>query len=404
MTKFSLNTLFYVKRTKLLKNGNAPIYMRVSFKNESYEISLKRNIKPEHWDSTKNKVKGNASEAREVNDYLNLIKMQLFQAYTEKLTINKEFSLRTLINSFLGIGEKKWSLVELFQEHNKNLSQLIGKDFSPLTVKRYNASLKHIINFSITQYSNEHMLIEEINHKFISGFEFYLKTVAKCQHNSAMKHIKSLKKIIRIALANDYIKKDPFINYRITQNIVEREYLTQAEIDAIINKEITIQRLDIIRDLFIFQCYTGLAYSDLASLTKDNIEIGIDGNRWIITNRSKTGVRCRIPLFPISENIIKKYSLHQSCLVLGKLLPVPSNQKMNAYLKEIATICGINKILHTHLARHTYATTVTLSNGIPIETVSKLLGHRKINTTQIYAKVVDEKVNEDVSQLRVKLM
>jgi site-specific recombinase XerD len=248
------------------------------------------------------------------------------------------------------------------------------------------------------------MLIEEINHKFISGFEFYLKTVAKCQHNSAMKHIKSLKKIIRIALANDYIKKDPFINYRITQNIVEREYLTQAEIDAIINKEITIQRLDIIRDLFIFQCYTGLAYSDLASLTKDNIEIGIDGNKWIITNRSKTGVRCRIPLFPISENIIKKYSLHQSCLVLGKLLPVPSNQKMNAYLKEIATICGINKILHTHLARHTYATTVTLSNGIPIETVSKLLGHRKINTTQIYAKVVDEKVNEDVSQLRVKLM
>jgi site-specific recombinase XerD len=185
---------------------------------------------------------------------------------------------------------------------------------------------------------------------------------------------------------------------------VERECLTQLELNTIIEKNITIPRLDLIRDLFVFQCYTGLAYSDLASLTQDNIEIGIDGNRWIVASRTKTGIRFRIPLFQISENIIKKYTNHTELQITGKLFPVPSNQKMNAYLKEIATICGINKIIHTHLARHTYATTITLSNGIPIETVSKLLGHRKINTTQIYAKVIDKKVNEDVELLREKLL
>jgi site-specific recombinase XerD len=218
-----------------------------------------------------------------------------------------------------------------------------------------------------------------------------------------MKHIKAFKKVIRIAIASDYMRKDPFVNYRITQKNVERECLTQTEIDSIINKEITIQRLDVIRDLFIFECYTGFAYKDLAALRKENIEIGIDGHRWIVIRRGKTGVTCRIPLFPISENIIKKYASHAEVIITGKLLPVPSNQKMNAYLKEVGAICGIDKDLHTHLARHTYATTVTLSNGIPMETVSKLLGHSKLQTTQIYAKVVNKKVEDDIMLLREKM-
>lgn len=402
MKRATFTILFFIKRSKLLKTGEAPVYLRITSNGDSSEISIKRSIKPSLWDTARNKAKGTSPEATEINDYLSSIRGQLFMHQRELQEAGKQITAKVLLNTFLGVGEKQWSLVELFQEHNDNLKQLIGNGFSPLTLQRYDAALKHIRNYCTVQYNNEKLPLTEVNNKFITGFDFYLKTVAKCQHNSSMKHIKALKKVIRIAIASDYIRKDPFVNYRITQKNVEREYLTQTEIDAIINKEITIQRLDVIRDLFIFECYTGFAYKDLAALRKENIEIGIDGHRWIVIRRGKTGVTCRIPLFPISENIIKKYAAHAEVIITGKLLPVPSNQKMNAYLKEVATICGIDKDLHTHLARHTYATTVTLSNGIPMETVSKLLGHSKLQTTQIYAKVVNQKVEDDIMTLRSK--
>ncbi|MEY3498741.1 MAG: hypothetical protein RL308_410 [Bacteroidota bacterium] len=403
MKRATFTILFFIKRSKLLKTGEAPVYLRITSNGDSSEISIKRSIKPSLWDTARNKAKGTSPEATEINDYLSSIRGQLFMHQRELQEAGKQITAKVLLNTFLGVGEKQWSLVELFQEHNDNLKQLIGNGFSPLTLQRYDAALKHIRNYCTVQYNNEKLPLTEVNNKFITGFDFYLKTVAKCQHNSSMKHIKALKKVIRIAIASDYIRKDPFVNYRITQKNVEREYLTQTEIDAIINKEITIQRLDVIRDLFIFECYTGFAYKDLAALRRENIEIGIDGNRWIVIRRGKTGVTCRIPLFPISENIIKKYASHAEVIITGKLLPVPSNQKMNAYLKEVAAICGIDKDLHTHLARHTYATTVTLSNGIPMETVSKLLGHSKLQTTQIYAKVVNQKVEDDIEMLRAKL-
>ena len=403
MKRATFTILFFIKRSKLLKTGEAPVYLRITSNGDSSEISIKRSIKPSLWDTTRNKAKGTSPEAAELNDYITSVRGQLFMHQRELQEAGKQITAKVLLNTFLGVGEKQWSLVELFQEHNDNLKQLIGNGFSPLTLQRYDAALKHIRNYCTIQYNNEKLPLTEVNNKFITGFDFYLKTVAKCQHNSSMKHIKALKKVIRIAIASDYIRKDPFVNYRITQKNVEREYLTQTEIDAIINKEITIQRLDVIRDLFIFECYTGFAYKDLAALRKENIEIGIDGHRWIVIRRGKTGVSCRIPLFPISENIIKKYASHAEVIITGKLLPVPSNQKMNAYLKEVAAICGIDKDLHTHLARHSYATTVTLSNGIPMETVSKLLGHSKLQTTQIYAKVVNQKVEDDIERLRIKL-
>ena len=402
MKRATFTILFFIKRSKLLKTGEAPVYLRITSNGDSSEISIKRSIKPSLWDTARNKAKGTSPEATEINDYLTSIRGQLFMHQRELQEAGKQITAKVLLNAFLGIGEKQWSLVELFEEHNNNVKQLIGKEFSPLTLQRYDAALKHIRNYCTVQYNNEKLPLSEVNNKFITGFDFYLKTVAKCQHNSSMKHIKALKKVIRIGLANDYIRKDPFVSYRITQKNVEREYLTQAEIDTIISKEINIQRLDVIRDLFIFECYTGLAYKDLEALKKENIEIGIDGHKWIVIRRGKTGVTCRIPIFPVSESIIKKYAAHVEVLISGKLLPVPSNQKMNAYLKELASICGIDKDLHTHLARHTYATTVTLSNGIPIETVSKLLGHRKMQTTQIYAKVIDKKVEDDIMTLRSK--
>ena len=404
MQRSTFSILFYIKKSKLLKGGKAPIYMRITINGERSEISIKRSIQPSNWDTVRNKAKGKNPEVSGLNDYLNSIRGQIFQYQQELQEAGREITSKALLNAFQGIGEKHWKLVELFQEHNNNMEKLVGKDYSISTLVRYNSAIKHIKIYCKSQFNNIDLPLSEVNNKFITGFEFYLKTKAKCQHNSAMKHIKALKKVVRIGLANDYIRKDPFSNYQITQKKVDRECLTEVEIDRIIQKEISIERLDIIRDLFVFQCYTGLAYKDLSDLSKEHIQKGLDGHNWIIMKRGKTGVMCRIPLLSVAEQIIEKYADNHVCQIKGKLLPVPSNQKMNAYLKELATICEIEKDLHSHLGRHTFATTITLSNGIPIETVSRLLGHTKIITTQIYAQVLDTKVSSDFNLLRKKMI
>lgn len=402
MTRSTFSILYFIKRNKLLKSGEAPVYMRITVNGSSSEVALKRSIEPKLWDTKRNKVKGNSETAKELNEYLTSVRGQIYTYQKEYQENGVNPTSKMLVNSFAGLGAKQWTLIELFTEHNANVERLVGKDYSPLTLQRYKAGLAHVETYCKTQYNNTEILLSEVNHKFIVGFEFYLKTSAKCAHNSAMKHVKSLKKVIRIALANDYIRKDPFANYKITTKSVERECLTATEIQKLIDKDITIERLAIVRDLFVFQCYTGLAYIDLQTLSEKHIQIGIDGSKWINKNRVKSGNLCRIPLLSTSSNIINKYQEHPKTNT-DKLFPVPSNQKMNAYLKEIATICGIDKELHTHLARHTFATTITLSNGMPLETVSKTLGHSKVQTTQIYAKVVDQKISDDFEALRKKI-
>jgi site-specific recombinase XerD len=400
MKRATFSILFYIKRQRLLKTGEAPIYMRITVNGKHVETSVKRSISPDLWDVTRNKCKGSSDQAKTINDYLDSIRGQLYTHQQTMQERGKVIDAKTLTQAFLGVGEKQWQLLELFEEHNKNMEQLINKDYSPLTLQRYKAALKHLTDFISIQYNAQDIYMNELNHSFVTRFEHYLKSSIGCQHNSAMKHVKALKKIVNSALANDYIKKDPFSSYTISTREVKRDCLTQAELTRMAEKEISIDRLDLIRDLFLFQCYTGLAFSDLVALDQSAIQIGIDGHKWLFIERTKTGTECRVPLFPITEQIIKKYQDNIMCKVKNKLLPVPSNQKMNAYLKELATICEIDKNLHSHLARHTYATTVTLGNNIPIETVSKLLGHKKIQTTQIYAKVLETKVSKDVEGLR----
>lgn len=403
MKRTTFNILFFIKKSRLLKDGTAPIYMRITINGQRSETAIKRSVDPSNWDTPRNRAKGKSQDVLDLNDYLNSVRGQLFLHHQKLQEAGKLVTTKALSNAFQGIGEKQWSLLELFQDHNDKMKKLVGKDFSALTLERYNAALKHVETYCKCQYRNTEYPLSGVDHKFITGFEYYLKTSAKCQHNSAMKHIKALKKIIRIAIANDYIRKDPFATYRITQKSVDRHCLNTLELENMINKEIKIQRLDIVRDLFVFQCYTGLAYKDLENLGPEHLQIGIDGNRWIIIKRGKTGVTCHIPLLPVSEKILNKYAQDPVVQIKGKLLPVPSNQKMNAYLKELSVICEIEKDLHTHLARHTYATTVTLSNGVPIETVSRLLGHTKMATTQIYAKVLDSKLSDDIQMLRDKM-
>ena len=218
-----------------------------------------------------------------------------------------------------------------------------------------------------------------------------------------MDYLKKVKKIMNQCIAKKWIERSPFSGLKMSVNETHKTYLNEQELLLIAEKQVAIKRLEQVRDIFVFSCYTGLAYCDVAKLTKANVVIGVDVDRWIFTNRAKTNTPSKIPLLPISNSIVNKYADHPVTSRSGKLLPVMSKQRMNSYLKELVDLCGITKELTFHCARHTFATTVTLTNGVPIETVSKMLGHKSLKTTQHYAKIVDKKVSEDMRALKVRL-
>lgn len=269
-------------------------------------------------------------------------------------------------------------------------------------MERYETSLKHTKDFILWKYNITDINIEKIDHSFITEYEFYLRSERKCANNTAVKYIKNFHKIINQCLANGWLNKDPFANYKAKVKEVVRDFLSEAEIEQMTNKEFVSERLELVRDIFVFSCSTGLAYIDVKQLTLDNISLGIDGDKWIFKNRQKTDTASKIPLLPMAQEIIDKYADDPVCKNEKRLLPILSNQKMNAYLKEIADVCEIKKELTFHIARHTFATTVTLSNGVPLETVSKMLGHTSLKTTQHYAKILDKKISEDMMILKSK--
>ncbi|WP_423819342.1 site-specific integrase [Salinimicrobium sp. TIG7-5_MAKvit] len=293
-------------------------------------------------------------------------------------------------------------LLQIFQEHNDRVNKLIGKDFASGTAERYRTAKKHVEDYIKKEYKASDIPVKDVDHRFISGLEYYLKTERNCAHNSAIKYITNFKKIIRIAYANEWISRDPFNNWKGRLKVVDREFLTKDELQVMIEKEINNDRLSLVKDIFLFCCFTGLAYADVKKLSEKEVVVGIDGNKWIKMNRTKTKTRSSIPILPTAEAILEKYSSHPD-VNYKRLLPVLSNQKMNAYIKEIGDLCGINKNLTFHLARHTFATTVTLSNGVPIESVSKMLGHKNLQTTQHYTKILDRKISDDMAALRERL-
>jgi site-specific recombinase XerD len=263
--------------------------------------------------------------------------------------------------------------------------------------------MDHLISFLQWKHNVPDWPISDLNFAFISDFDFYLRTVRKCGHNSTMKYLSNFKKIVLICVKKDWLNKDPFTGFKLATKEVVKPFLNQQELDDIANKDFLTQRLSIARDVFLFSCYTGLAYIDVYNLKKEDIRIGIDGEKWIFIQRQKTEVLSRIPLLPVCINILERYRSHPVCVHKNCVLPVWSNQKMNEYLKEIADLCGIHKRLTYHVARHTFGTTVTLNNGVPIESVAKMLGHSSLRMTQHYAKILDNKISQDMKMLRQKL-
>lgn len=396
---------FVIRLPKQQKNDQATVFARISVNGRRCEISLKKKVNPQNWDEAKGKARGTKDETRKLNEHIERVRTLIADGYHELVQQKKVITVDAVKSLFLGADDNEITLIKLGEYHNTEMKDKLADG----TMKNYYTTQKYIAKFLKEKYHRSDISLAELNYKFILDFETFLskhqpKDHQKPLHNNGiMKHIERLCKMVNMAVTMDWIVKDPFAKYKQHFDKVERFYLTKEELSAIENKKFSIERLQTVKDLFLFSCYTGLAYIDTMNLTAGNIVKGIDGNDWLITSRQKTDTDVRIPLLPQAEVLIKKYHNHPKAVNYGTLFPVISNQKMNAYLKEIADLCNINKAITFHIARHTFATTITLSNGVPIESVSKMLGHTTIRSTQVYAKVVEQKLSEDMQNLKKRM-
>lgn len=400
--KAKITLHIYAKSTKANSAGHLPIYIRLTVDGKRFEFSTKKFIDKSKWSSELSRMKGNSEEARTINDYLDIMKSKIINIQMELLHKNETLTIENFKSRITGTHQKERMLIPIYQDHNNKIESLIGNGYAYGTLERFKISLKHIQEFINWKFNTNDIPISKIDHAFVSDFDFYLRNEKKFNNNTAVKYVRNFRKIIKICVNNDWLDKNPCNRYDGKMKEVEKVFLTEIELLKIYNKTFATERLNLVKDIFIFSCYTGLAYIDIKSLSKNHITIGIDGDKWIFKNRQKTETKSKIPILPIAEEILKKYENHPKCLNEKTALPILTNQKMNAYLKEIGDLCDIPKEITFHMARHTFATTVTLSNGVPIETVSKMLGHKNIQITQHYAKILDKKISDDIQILKQK--
>lgn len=400
MSKSTFTILFYARKNQVNRAGRIGIMIRVSVNGEFVQFSSKLDVEPELWDASRQKMIGTSKAVREFNSLLDDIRTSLRNHYRDIEMHEAYVTAEKVRNAFLGITIRQQTLLGTFRKHNDDEKRLLGISVSAPTYAKHDRCLRRLEEFIQTKYRMTDIALKEVSHSFIVGFEQFLRIDKQCNQNTTAKFMQTLRKIIIIARNNGWIFADPFINYKIRLKKVDRGYLTDEELQRILQKKMPCGRLEQVRDVFIFSCFTGLAYIDVRNLTKDNIRTSFDGKLWIMTHRHKTQTSVNVPLLKVPQMLLQKYV---GTLPDGRLLPVLSNQKLNSYLKEIADLCGIEKNITFHLARHTFATTMTLAKGVPIETVSKMLGHTNIVTTQIYARITNDKIGRDMQALAGQL-
>lgn len=404
-TTSTFSILFWVYSTRADQNNESPIYARISLNGKRVGLSLKQKVNLDLWDATRQRAKGNNMRARHINNYLDDVRADVVQCKRDLEREDRILSAELIKLRYLGEDKKVHSLLDIFEFHNKKMKSKLA----PKTLCHYRTSQKYILAFVQSEFSKPDRFLKQLDHKFVISFEHFLREYSpepyqgKIGNNAVMKHIQRLRKMVTLAYDMEWIDRDPFVRFKPHMEREEREFLTEKKLKDIVDLEINIERLALVRDVFVFSCYTGISYADIAQLDNQSVSFNDDGSKWLTGKRNKTGVQFKIPLLPLAESIIQKYAYHPRTQFSKKLVPIISNQKLNSYLKEIADQCGISKNLTFHMARHTFATTVTLTNGVPIETVSKLLGHRSLKTTQIYAKIIEKKVQEDMDILKKKL-
>jgi site-specific recombinase XerD len=389
----------YLLQSKKNANDESPVYIRVNFEGRAINLSTGIFIRCEFWDLKKKMIKSKHPDAVRLNHKLTDSKSKINNIHFD-LERNGESSIEKIKEIFTNKGEKKSTLIDLIEYNNQQIKNGLGKGYAIGTLNHYKSFQKKMQDFMKEVFNKQDFNLSDLDMSFITKFEYYMNVTCQNQINTIAKEMSRLKKIIHLGVCHNWLTSDPFKNYKKKTVDPNRESLTQLEIDVLSDLDLT-GHLERVRDIFIFICYSGLSYSDLAKLSSGNIITAVDGNKIIHVERKKTFEVCNIPLLPRSEQILTKYNNHPICQNKGILLPVISNQKMNDYLKTIGEKANINKPITCHVGRHTFAT-LSLEMGVPIETVSKVLGHKSIKTTQIYGKVTNSKIAKDYSQFYVQ--
>lgn len=394
---------FYINSGKEKKDGESPILLRITINQKAVTLSIKRSIKKEFWNAEAGLARDKGKEFDEINRYIDAVRAKAYQKFTELTSMHEIVTPEILRDAILGLNSTESKmLMEIWKEHNDKRKELIGKQGSYSVWQKHHTCFNYFLEFLEKKENVKDVSIKNLDRNMVLNFEHYLKSECACGFNTSVKYLQKLKSIIRNCQHNGWIKHDPFTNIKLAMKDGERAYLDEQEVKQLLEKDIPMPRMSVVRDIFVFSCFTGLSYSDIRKLNKAEIEIDADGSWWIRSKRQKTGVRANIPLLEIPISILNKYCCLEDKNETEPLLPVSSNQKVNAYLKEVAELCGIKKMLTFHCARHTFATTITLTHGVPIESVSKMLGHKNIKQTQLYARIVDVKVGEDMKILSQK--
>ncbi len=396
----TFKVLFYVKKGSEKPNGNLPLMCRLTVDGEIKQFSCKMDVPLRLWDVKNNRASGKSVEAQRINRAVDKIRVEVNRRYQELMQMDGYVTAAKLKDAYLGIGVKQETLLKLFEQHNAEFAKKVGHNRARGTFQRYITVCKHLHEFIPHAYKREDIPLKELNLTFINDFEYFLRTEKKCRTNTVWGYMIVLKHIVAIARNDGRLPFNPFAGYINSPESVDRGYLTKAEIQMLMDAPMKNTYHELVRDLFIFSVFTGLAYSDVKNLTTDNLQTFFDGNLWIITRRKKTNTESNIRLLDVPQKIIEKY---KGMTKDNKVFPMPSNTTCNKILKEIGRQCGFKTRLSTHVARHTNATTVLLSNGVPIETVSRLLGHTNIKTTQLYAKITAQKISQDMETLSHKL-
>ncbi len=400
--KSTFSILFYIKRKKLLKNGDAPVYMRVTVDGRFLEASLKRGVNPKVWNEKKQRSTGRDRLSLELNDYLDDTLARLLKIHQRFTDEKKVINPKTILDEWNGRAEKPKMLCEVFKEDNLKYRQRLEiGDVVLNTVLRNERAERYLGEFIRKRYNVADIPFSSIDNAFVRDFHLFLRVDKKQEQNTANKYCKILKRIVTLALDNKWMEINPFQGIRFQAKATNRQFLTEKELSTIMNKTFTLERLNVVRDIFVFCALTGLSFSDVEGLKPEHVSVDDEGNYWIHKARQKTKNVCSIPYLESARAIADKYAGHPLCEKRGVLLPVISNQRMNSYLGEIAGICGINKPLTMHIARHSFAC-LALANGVSMEIIARMLGHSDIRTTKIYAKVIDKSIAEQMGGLTAK--
>lgn len=400
MKKENFSILFVVVLRKLNQKGLCPINIRITYKGQRKENATGYFVEPEYWNAKQQKVLISHQNSRSLNAQIELIYQKLNNAYLSLSLENEHFEVEDIYSKYIGKPQKiSVQVIDYFNQYLNKIFKLVGKDIQLATWKKYNYACIQLTSFVKWKYKKNDLSVDKITLNFLLEFEYYLRAERNQSQTTINKAIQRFRKIISVAISDGVLDKDPFIQYhpkRIKKEII---FLTSGELSQIEMVVLKQKRLQLVNDLFIFCCYTGLAYNEMSNIEKNHIQLGFDSINWIQMKREKTQRQVSIPILPKAQEIIDKYVTESN-----RIFPPISNQKFNSYLKEIADIVGIEKRLTHHIARKTFASTVLLYNNVPMEIVSELLGHSSMIITQeSYGKVVQKKVSEEMKKLNKKL-